>query len=375
MRVLVPMGTRPEIVKLAPVVRALLDDDRFVVRTLATGQHYDPELTDTFYGTFGLEPDDRWTLPTSEAQRMGEMLTLASVELAARRPDVVLVLGDTHTVPLFCLAARNARIPVAHLEAGLRSFNPTSVEEVNRRVAATTASLHFAPTDLAARFLEAEGIPAERVRVVGNPVVDALRDLGARPGPISARAGAVVTVHRATNVDNRERLGRVVDIVAGLARQLQPVWFPIHPRTRARLEEHRLMSRLDRCFIHVLPPVPYARMLELIAGAKVVVTDSGGLQEEAAWLRVPTVVLRQSTPRWEGVAAGTSVLAGLDVEMAVAAALEMTTPACQVAAAAVPCPYGDGNTAARVVEILADPSTRSLLQLEEPDFVGQCVPT
>src|SRR5256714_3195034 len=173
MRVLVPMGTRPEIVKLAPVVRALMDDDRFVVRTLATGQHYDPELTDTFYGTFGLEPDDRWTLPTSEAHRMGEMLTLASVELAARRPDLVLVLGDTHTVPLFCLAARNARIPVAHLEAGLRSFNPTSVEEVNRRVAATTASLHFAPTDPAARFLEAEGIPAERVRVGGNPGIHA----------------------------------------------------------------------------------------------------------------------------------------------------------------------------------------------------------
>ena len=141
-------------------------------------------------------------LEGDEAERVGRMLTLAYRELADRRPDMVLVLGDTYTVPLFCLAARRHRVPVVHLEAGLRSLNPTSMEEVNRRVGAATASLHLAPTDLAARFLLEEGVEPERIRVVGNPVVDVLLDLGVRRRPPDQRHGVVITAHRATNVDD-----------------------------------------------------------------------------------------------------------------------------------------------------------------------------
>ena len=152
MRVLVPLGTRPEIVKLAPVVRTLRARG-FEVRTVATGQHYDPSLTDAFFEGLGLSPDDRWGLGGDEPQRVGGILENAYRELQAPRPDLVFLMGDTHTVPLFCLAARRFRVPVAHLEAGLRSFNETSLEEVNRKVAGALALLHFAPTELAATFL------------------------------------------------------------------------------------------------------------------------------------------------------------------------------------------------------------------------------
>ncbi len=372
--VLVPLGTRPEIVKLAPVVAALVRHG-FDVRTLATGQHYDPALTDAFFRDLGLMPDERWTLEGDEAERVGRMVTLAYREMACRRPDLVLLLGDTYTVPLFCLAARRHGVPVAHLEAGLRSMNPTSMEEVNRRVGAATASLHLAPTDLAARFLLEEGVEPERVRVVGNPVIDVLRGLDVQRRPAGQRSGVVVTAHRATNVDDPERLGRLVELICRVAAEVGPVTFPVHPRTRARLEAAGAMERLDRPDVVLVPPVPYAEMLDLLAGTRVVLTDSGGLQEEAAWLGVPVVVLRRSTPRWEGVAAGTSVLVGLDVELAVATARRLASRDEQARVAAVPCPYGDGHTAERVAGMLADPTIAALLRIEEPDFVGKPPPS
>jgi UDP-N-acetylglucosamine 2-epimerase (non-hydrolysing) len=373
MRVLVPFGTRPEIVKLAPVVRALRAA-RFDVTVAATGQHYDAELTDVFYDELGVRPDRTGRLGGTPAERLGGMLADAMELVAECRPDLVLLLGDTHTVPCFCLAARGARVPVAHLEAGLRSFNETSIEEVNRRVAGATASLHLAPTELAARFLHAEGIPAERVRVVGNPVLDVLRELGVAPRPPKERSGVVLTAHRATNVDDPLRLRQLVQLLLAAACKAGPVTFPVHPRTRSRLVEAGLLDLLDVDGIELCPPLAYRDMVERLAAARVVVTDSGGLQEEAAWLGVPVVVLRTSTPRWESVAAGASVLTGMDAERALAATLELATPRAQARVAAIPCPYGDGHTADRVVALLEDPATGPLLRLEEPDYVGKAPP-
>lgn len=367
MRILIPLGTRPEIVKLAPVARELTAQG-FDVRIVATGQHHDAGLTDVFFEAFDVYPDERWTVEGDEGQRVGTILAMAYAEIGGRRPDLVLLVGDTHTVPLFCLAARRFQIPVAHLEAGLRSFNPTSMEEVNRRVAAATASLHLAPTDLAARFLTAEGVEEERIVVVGNPVIDSLRLLGVSRCAPADRSGVLVTAHRPTNVDDPRRLAALVDLITAMAEEMGSVTFPVHPRTRARLADAGTLDLLRRNpSVTLLEPVPYRHMLDLVASSRVVVTDSGGLQEEASWLGVPVVVLRRSTPRWEGVHADTSVLAGLDDTGALEAARRFCTSDEQARVAAAPCPYGDGHTAARVAALLAEPRTLDLLRIDEPD--------
>ena len=251
-------------------------------------------------------------------------------------------------------------------------------EEVNRRVAASIAQLHFAPTGRAAAFLAAEGVPADRIFVVGNPVIDTLREKGVTPVPPAERSGVLVTAHRASNVDDPDRLARLVDVVGRLT-AIGPVRFPIHPRTRARLQEHGLFGRLAGLpGVTCEDPLPYDDLLHALAHARVVVTDSGGLQEEAAYLGVPVVVLRRSTPRWEGVEAGTTVLTGIssDTEAgrAVAAAHHLSTPTELTRLSALPCPYGDGHTGARVAALLADPALDRLLALDEPDHTDGSLP-
>ncbi|MDT4995726.1 MAG: hypothetical protein QOH97_5618 [Actinoplanes sp.] len=369
-RVLVPFGTRPEVIKLAPVVRALRAAGHLVT-AVDTGQHADAAMGADLQRTLGLSPEVRLRLSDGVA-RPGALLSGAAEVISAYPVDLVLALGDTHTVPAYALAARTAGVPFAHLEAGLRSFNLRSVEEVNRRVAAVTAQLHFAPTDRAAGFLTAEGVPAERIFMVGNPVIDALRDNGVRPVPTTERAGVLVTAHRASNVDDPARLARLVEVIGRLT-AIGPVRFPVHPRTKARLIEFGLADRLA-----LLPgvtweePLPYDGLLTALAGSRVVVTDSGGLQEEAAYLGVPVVVLRRSTPRWEGVESGAAVLTGItsddEADRAVAAAHRLSEPEALAWIAALPCPYGDGTTGTQVAAILADPATDALLTLDEPDY-------
>jgi UDP-N-acetylglucosamine 2-epimerase (non-hydrolysing) len=373
---LVPFGTRPEVVKLAPVVTAMRAHG-LQVTTIATGQHDDPRLTDVFFDDLSLEPDTRWELPRPEPERVGAMLTQAYRALGSGAHDAVLMLGDTHTVPLFALAARRFGVPIVHVEAGLRSFNARSTEEGSRRVASALATLHLAPTQLAARALEAEGIAAERVFVVGNPVTDSLRRWGPRRREPAERSGAVVTLHRATNVDDPERLRELVGLVRRLGADLDWVRFPVHPRTRDRLARFGIDDLRRAPGVVVEPPLRYREMLAAVAAARVVLTDSGGLQEEAAWFGVPAVVLRATTPRWEGVVAGSAVLAGTDVERARDAVLEFATDDAQARVAALPCPYGDGHVGDRIASLLCRPDVDTLLDVSDPplalgpfDFVG-----
>lgn len=368
--VLVPVGTRPEVIKLAPVVSALRAVGHRVT-AVDTGQHADAAMGTGLQAELGLDVDVRLTLPPGPA-RQGALLDGAAGVVAEHRPDLVLALGDTHTVPAYALAARTAGVPFAHLEAGLRSFNLRSVEEVNRRVAAATAQLHFAPTRRAASFLAGEGVPAHRIVVVGNPVVDALRCRGVIPVPVGCRTGVLVTAHRPSNVDDPQRLARLVDLVERLT-AVGPVTFPVHPRTEDRLHAHGLWARLAALpGVALTAPLPYEALLGALAAARVVVTDSGGLQEEAAYLGVPVVVLRRSTPRWEGVESGAAVLTGItsqdEAGRALAAAHRLATPESLARVAALPCPYGDGATGLRVAAVLADPATDTLLRLDEPDF-------
>lgn len=370
MRILVPFGTRPEIIKLAPVVTELAARGHRV-RCVATGQHDSPGMRDQFLDELGLRPDRSFRLPTAAADRLGSLLSQAAALLDEEGgvTDLVLVLGDTFTVPLFAMAARRARTPVAHVEAGLRSLNPTSMEEVNRRVGASCAALHLAPTGLAASLLRSEGVPEPRIRVVGNPVIDALRGLGvARVAP-PERRGVLVTAHRATNVDDPDRLRALVRMVRDLASAVGPVTFPLHPRTADRLAAAGLDGTLRGApGVEVVEPLPYRALLEVLARSVVAVTDSGGIQEEASWFGVPVVVLRRSTPRWEGVVAGSAVLVGVDAAAAVAAARAFAEPAAQQRVASLPCPYGDGQAAGRIADVLEEPGMPALLAIDEPDY-------
>jgi UDP-N-acetylglucosamine 2-epimerase (non-hydrolysing) len=375
--VLVPFGTRPEVVKLAPVVAALQAAGHRV-SVVDTGQHTDPALSSQLQASLGLTAGHRFQLPAEPAERTGALHADAARAVARSAPDLVLALGDTSTVPAYALAARAAGVPFAHLEAGLRSLNPRSVEEVNRRVAAAVAHLHFAPTKRAAAFLAAEGVAAERVFVVGNPVIDTLVARGVRRVPPAERAGVLVTAHRPTNVDDPVRLARLVDVVRALADDVGPVTFPVHPRTAARLAAAGLTPALDHPRIALTGPVGYDVLLDALGSARLVVTDSGGIQEEAAYLGVPVVVLRGSTPRWEGVEAGTTTLAGLTDDRAAAAVLsaaaDHSSPEGQERAGTVPCPYGDGTTGVQVAAVLADQRTDALLSLDEPDFTDGSLP-
>jgi UDP-N-acetylglucosamine 2-epimerase (non-hydrolysing) len=376
--VLVPFGTRPEVVKLAPVVAALVAAGH-EVSVVDTGQHTDPALSSGLQSALGLTPTHRFALPAEPSARTGALHADAAAALRTFSPDLVLALGDTNTVPAYALAARAAGVPFAHVEAGLRSFNPRSVEEVNRRVAAAVAQLHFAPTPRAAAFLAAEGVPGERVFVVGNPVVDTLVARGVRRTPVADRTGVLVTAHRPTNVDDPARLRRLVGVVQQLADRIGPVTFPVHPRTAKRLADEGLTLALaDHPGVTLTGPADYDTLLAALGSARLAVTDSGGIQEEAAYLGVPVVVLRGSTPRWEGVEAGTTTLAALSDDdaagLVLAAAEAHARPEAQRRAVDLPCPYGDGTSGQRIAAVLSDPVTDALLALPEPDFTDGRLP-
>jgi UDP-N-acetylglucosamine 2-epimerase (non-hydrolysing) len=342
------------------------------VCTLATGQHDTPALADSFFKDLRLEPDIRWLLPSSECERVGTMLARAYDVLSSGDFHAVLLLGDTYTVPLFALAARRFGIPLVHLEAGLRSFNMRSVEEGNRRLVTSLTALHLAPTALAARMLDAEGVPANRIRVVGNPVTDSLRKFGPRRRPIEGRSGLIVTLHRPTNVDDPTRLGKFVDLIKRLGADVGAVRFPVHPRTRDHLVRNKLLHDvMNAPGVTLEAPLRYGQMLAAVASSHVVVTDSGGLQEEAAWYGVPVVVLRKTTPRWESVIRGASMLVGDDTSLALKAVHRYLSDEEQRRVAALRCPYGDGRVAGRIASILAHPSTDQLIEVREPYLAGQ----
>lgn len=372
--VLVPFGTRPEAVKVAPVVRALKAAGHDV-HVVDTGQHTDWVMSGQIQEELGLAASVRHTLPVEPAARYGALYANAASDVASVRPDVVLALGDTNTVPAYALAARAAGVPFGHMEAGLRSFNLRSIEEVNRRVAAAASQLHFAPTSRSREFLLSEGVSSDRIFVVGNPVVDTLVERALPAVSVAERSGVLVTAHRASNVDDVDRLKRLVTLVSTLADEVGEVTFPVHPRTRKQLVLHGLWDTLaDVPGVSLSDPLGYDALLDVLRRSKVVVTDSGGVQEEAAFYGVPVALLRRSTPRWEGVEVGSTVLGGLtsdlEAESVLAAALRLTGPAEQTRIAALPCPYGDGTTGEQIAQILSTSATSALLELVEPDFTA-----
>jgi UDP-GlcNAc3NAcA epimerase len=348
-RVLTVVGNRPQFIKAAAVSGLLRE--RHEELLVHTGQHYDEELSRVFFAELGLAAPDRELEigGGSNSQQTARMLAALAPLLAELAPDAVLVYGDTNSTLAGALAAAQARIAVIHVEAGMRSFDRTMPEELNRVLTDHMGDLLLCPSESAAANLRAESV-AGRVAVVGDVMVDiALRRLGsAREDELTAAKYGVtrgeyllVTAHRAGNVDDRERLHALFSLIAALP---APVVLPLHPRTRARLTDARLLDELTAIDgLHVIEPIGYVEFGSLLCQARAVVTDSGGVQKEAYLAEVPCVTLRANTEWVETVASGWNTLVDLDAAAALSA---LATPAPREH----PQLYGDGHAAERCVE-------------------------
>ena len=351
MRVVSVVGARPQFVKLAPVAEALTaaGDEHVIVHT---GQHYDARMSDVFFADLAIpEPGVHLGVGSgSHGVQTGSMLAALDGVLAEHRPDWVLVYGDTNSTVAGALAGVKLHLPVAHLEAGLRSFNRLMPEEHNRVLTDHAADLLLAPTQVAMDHLATEGLAARSVLVgdvmtdvclrVRDAVADAPPDLADVPQlPSWAAAGGyvVATIHRAENTDDPKRLRAIVEALGGLD---VPVLLLAHPRLVARCAEHGLS--LESGSLHAHPPLNYPEMVRAVLHSRGVVTDSGGLQKEAYLLGVPCTTLRTETEWVETLQDGWNVLdADLSLVAAAAARPAPTAPRGQ--------PYGDGAAAPRVV--------------------------
>jgi UDP-N-acetylglucosamine 2-epimerase (non-hydrolysing) len=347
------LGTRPEIIKMAPVIRACMRSGTDY-SILHTGQHYSYEMDRVFFKELELpQPRDNLDVGSgSHADQTGKIMAGIETILIRDKPGIVLVQGDTNTVLAGALTAAKLHIPVGHVEAGLRSFDRQMPEEINRVVADHISDYLFAPTEVSRANLLKEGIDDKNIFVTGNTVVDAVfenREIAKKKTALLDAMGItphnyfLVTAHRAENVDVKDRLEHIISGLLKLHDIYQcPVIFPMHPRTRKMMEEFGLSSR----GITIVPPIGYLDFLVLEANARLVLTDSGGLQEETCILGVPCVTLRENTERPETVDVGANMLAGTDAKKIVAAAETMLA-----APKTWENPYGDGKAGERIVEI------------------------
>ena len=341
MKVFTVVGNRPQFIKAAPLSAALREAGIQEV-VLHTGQHWYHVMSQVFFDQLGLaEPRYRLDLHTSDTARMQPAI---AERIAAESPDIVLVYGDTNSTLAGAKAAADASIPLAHVEAGLRSGDLSMPEEHNRIETDRLSWLLFCPDDRSKRTLEAEEVLG-RIYVVGDVMADASRLFAplaraAFPVPHKPRSYVIATIHRQANVE-QPRLGRIVE---GLDRIDEMVVFPVHPRTRARLQEDGLTLGSH---VRLIEPLSYLELASLASQARVIVTDSGGLQKEAYWYGVPCVTVRPSTEWVDTVAIGANVLVDDDPAALAAAVANASLPPNR------PVLYGDGHASERIAQVLA----------------------
>ncbi len=304
----VVLGTRPEIVKMAPIIKELKkrDIDYFVIHT---GQHYSYNLNKVFFENFELEKP-RYNLEVgsgTHAQQTGEILKRIETVLISEKPEIILVEGDTNTVLASALAASKLHIKVGHVEAGLRSFWKWMPEEINRLLTDHVSDLLFAPTEISKNNLLNEGI-TNGVYVVGNTIVDSLKLKKIKK---IEKDFILLTLHREENADDPEKLKNIIRGTEMISEYFDtPVIYPIHPRTKKNLKKFGI--ELNEKFIKLIDPLNYFKFLSYLKSCKLILTDSGGVQEEACVLKVPCITLRENTERPETINIGANILAGSD---------------------------------------------------------------
>lgn len=369
-RVLSIFGTRPEAVKMTPVVKALQGARGLESRVCVTAQHR--EMLDQVLAQFDIVPDHDLNLMRPDQSLAGltsEILTHLDPILALEHPDWVLVQGDTTTVMTASLAAFYRGIKVGHVEAGLRTGDKRQPfpEEINRRITSTLADLHFAPTEASRDNLLREGIPAQSIRVTGNTVIDALQHISQFPPPVQVadwlaqwgitsgqRRLILVTAHR------RENFGQPIQNICRALRLLVErygdtlrILYPVHMNPNIQEPVYKILKDIPQVIL--TPPVDYLSLVHLMKAAHIVLTDSGGIQEEATGLGKPTLVLRDKTERPEGLEAGVLKLVGSDVQRIVNEASKLMDDQDAYASMAHAAnPFGDGKAAARIVQAIME---------------------
>lgn len=360
-RILHVVGARPNFMKIAPVLSALQEYPDAECRLVHTGQHYDEALSRIFFQDLGLpKPDDDLGVGSgSHAQQTARIMMAFEPICTDWQPHRVVVVGDVNSTVATALVAAKLEIPVAHVEAGLRSFDVTMPEEVNRMVTDRLSDLLFTTEESANVNLEAEGVPPDRVHFVGNVMIDTLmahveqaREL-ATPRRLGLERGeyVLVTLHRPSNVDDPRSLESIADGLSRLARSV-PVIFPVHPRTHQRLKDASLDLSLKA--VRLLPPQGYLEFLGLMDGAGVVITDSGGIQEETTALGVPCRTVRENTERPVTITHGTNRLIQTHGDAIHRAALEALEGGNRSRAPAPRPALWDGQAGTRIAKVLMD---------------------
>lgn len=383
MKIAVVLGTRPEIIKMAPIIDEIVNRD-IELCLIHTGQHYDKEMSDNFFRDLEIPaPDYNINVGSgSHGKQTGLMMAGIEEVLMDEKPDIVLVQGDTNAVLAGALVASKLHIAVGHVEAGLRSFDMTMPEEVNRRVCDVTSSMYFIPTEESAINLLAEGYSRKNLIITGNTVVDAcFRHL-----EIAKKRGfeeesladldidnmdniLTLTMHRAENVDDKTRVTNIISALKELSDM--NIIFPIHPRTKKTLQDFGLFDELNNLdHIHIIKPIGYLDFLQLTSKSTMILTDSGGLQEEAITLDVPALTLRYNTERPETVTAGGNILVGSDKDVILENANKILNDDefAQKMKDAVN-PYGQGDAAEKTVDAIQEFYDNGLLNIEAPEDI------
>lgn len=356
------VGARPNFMKVAPIVAAMKRREReFAPLVVHTGQHYDATMSDAFFSDLDLPQPDVYlgVGSASHAAQTAAVMQRFEPVVLQEKPDWVLVVGDVNSTLACSLVCVKLGVKVAHVEAGLRSGDRSMPEEINRLLTDQIADLLFTPSADANDNLLAEGISPERICLVGNVMIDSLYKNLERAKQsqiknlldLNDKPYAVLTLHRPSNVDDSTTFGRILDALETISSRL-PIIFPVHPRTRKTIAELGLAERVDKILsLRLIEPLGYLDFLSLYSSARLVLTDSGGIQEETSVLGIPCITLRENTERPITVSLGTNQVVGTDREKIVAAAfaaLDLTTKP------TINIPLWDGHAAERVLDALVD---------------------
>jgi len=367
LKVIIVAGARPNFMKVAPLVEAMKRrPTQFEPFLVHTGQHYDATMSDAFFRDLEMpEPDIYLGVGSgSHATQTAAIMQAFEPVVFAQKPDWIVVVGDVNSTIACALVATKLGVKVAHVEAGLRSRDRSMPEEINRLLTDQIADLLLTPSQDADANLRAEGIPPERIRFVGNIMIDSLLSNLDRTRSSTVRADlgltnsdfAVLTLHRPSNVDDAAPFARIVDALEEIGARL-PIIFPVHPRTRRMIDELGLSSRIEEARgLKLIEPVGYLDFLALLRDARLVLTDSGGIQEETTVLGIPCITLRENTERPITVEMGTNTIAGSDPKKIVDAALftldDYQPPAPRN------IPLWDGHAADRILDALQEASSK-----------------